>query len=166
MQTRIALNDSRIRIPDTTGRIAKGDDAESDENREIGTLGTGTMLPSLRHMRKKREPEQFVNTCAQGKKFGYSVPALVTSGSVWKSRPPEMPGRRWAIRKVNGQASSYPELVLRELAQWIRQSTFMPVYPGGHSEPTLSFKLCSIVRDFWCPPRNLQLYTETSTETL
>ena len=53
MHTRIALNDSRIRIRDATGKIAKGSNAESDENREIGTLGTGTMLPSLRHMRKK-----------------------------------------------------------------------------------------------------------------
>ena len=26
---------------------------------------------------------------------------------------------------------------------------FVPVYPGEHSEPTLSYKFCSIVEDFW-----------------
>jgi hypothetical protein len=87
--------------------------------------------PSARHWEGKRRAGTVCQHCAQTEKSGYSVPALVTSGSVWKSRPPEMPGRRWAIRNAIGQVSTYRKLGLRELAQWIRQSTSCPFTPLG-----------------------------------
>jgi len=38
---------------------------------------------------------------------------------------------------------------------------FAPVYPGEHSEPTLSYKFCSIVEDFWKHvPQEICNYTQ------
>lgn len=41
---------------------------------------------------------------------------------------------------------------------------FVPVYPGEHSEPALSFKFCSIVEDFWKRvPQETYNYTQKTT---
>lgn len=165
MQTRIALGESRTRLLDVHGRICTGWPWEI--RGRSWDVRSGYRLGAVRaSCEEKGEPEQFVNTCAQCEKLGNSVPALCnvrigleiqTTGNAWE----EMgnPECNRSSLDISGTCSE-------RAGSMDPPIHFMPVYPGGHSEPTLSFKSCSIVQGLRCPPKNLQLYTETSTETL